>query len=137
MRVGPASKAFSIEDATAELRAENWDLPASQLKLEQQFSRVRSNVHAAWAANRFTADVRAEATPLAAAVTDDAALMLRYRDGDTRGPWEAWTQLAALTPGDLDVFFLTNGGAEANENALHLARKHTGRQRIVTHASAP
>ena len=35
-------------------------------------------------------------------------------------------KLAALTPGDLDVFFLTNGGAEANENAFKIARAHTG-----------
>jgi acetylornithine/succinyldiaminopimelate/putrescine aminotransferase len=28
--------------------------------------------------------------------------------------------------------FLCNSGAEANENALHLARRHTGRQTIVT-----
>ena len=32
-------------------------------------------------------------------------------------------KLAALTPGDLDVF-LTNGGAEANENAFKIARAH-------------
>ena len=34
-------------------------------------------------------------------------------------------KLAALTPGDLDVFFLTNGGAEANENAFKIARART------------
>ena len=28
--------------------------------------------------------------------------------------------------------FLCNSGAEANENALHLARRHTGRQTIVS-----
>ena len=35
-------------------------------------------------------------------------------------------KLAALAPGDIDVFFFTNGGAEANENAIKLARMYTG-----------
>src|SRR5688500_16274387 len=30
-------------------------------------------------------------------------------------------KLAELTPGDIDVFFFTNGGAEANENAFKIA----------------
>src|SRR5438309_10513086 len=39
--------------------------------------------------------------------------------------------LAALTPGDLDRFFFTLGGAEANENAIRIARIVTGRQKIM------
>jgi taurine--2-oxoglutarate transaminase len=41
-------------------------------------------------------------------------------------------KLAELAPGDIDVFFFTNGGAEANENAIKLARQLTGRQKILT-----
>src|SRR5437870_11989241 len=41
-------------------------------------------------------------------------------------------KLAELTPGDIDVFFFTNGGAEANENAFKIARAFTGRQKIVS-----
>ncbi len=40
-------------------------------------------------------------------------------------------KLAELTPGDIDVFFFTNGGAEANENAVKLARLYTGRHKIL------
>ena len=40
-------------------------------------------------------------------------------------------RLAGLTPGDIDTFFFTNGGAEANENAIKLARQHTGRHKIL------
>jgi len=40
-------------------------------------------------------------------------------------------KLAALTPGDIDVFFFTNAGAEANENAFKIARFVTGRQKIL------
>src|SRR5213596_1391505 len=40
-------------------------------------------------------------------------------------------KLAAITPGDIDVFFFTNGGAEAIENAIKLARHATGRHKIL------
>jgi taurine--2-oxoglutarate transaminase len=40
-------------------------------------------------------------------------------------------KLAEITPGDIDVFFFTNGGAEANENAFKIARAYTGRQKIL------
>jgi taurine---2-oxoglutarate transaminase len=39
--------------------------------------------------------------------------------------------LAEVTPGDLTLSFFTNGGAEANENAIKLARLYTGRDKIV------
>ena len=40
-------------------------------------------------------------------------------------------KLAELCPGDIDVFFFTNAGAEANENAFKIARAVTGRQKIL------
>ena len=40
-------------------------------------------------------------------------------------------KLAEITPGDIDVFFFTNGGAEANENAIKIARAFTGRHKIL------
>lgn len=39
--------------------------------------------------------------------------------------------LAEVTPGDLELTFFTNGGAEANENAIKLARWYTGRHKII------
>lgn len=39
--------------------------------------------------------------------------------------------LAAHTPGDLDKFLFTLSGAEANENALKLARTFTGRHKVI------
>jgi len=41
--------------------------------------------------------------------------------------------LADITPGDIDTFFFTNGGAEANENAIKLARQFAGRQKLMVH----
>jgi taurine--2-oxoglutarate transaminase len=40
-------------------------------------------------------------------------------------------KLAEITPGDIDTFFFTNAGAEANENAIKLARFFTGRHKIL------
>lgn len=40
-------------------------------------------------------------------------------------------KLASICPGDIDVFFYTNGGAEANENAIRIARLVTGRHKIL------
>ncbi|HQZ18466.1 MAG TPA: aminotransferase class III-fold pyridoxal phosphate-dependent enzyme, partial [Vicinamibacteria bacterium] len=40
-------------------------------------------------------------------------------------------KLAEISPGDIDTFFFTNGGAEANENAIRIARAVTGRHKIM------
>ncbi len=45
---------------------------------------------------------------------------------------EAARLIAELAPGDLDLVFFTNGGAEATENAVRLARLHTGRHKVLT-----
>ncbi len=45
---------------------------------------------------------------------------------------EAARLIAELTPGDLDKVFFTNGGAEAVEHAVRMARLHTGRRKILT-----
>ncbi|MGH9270543.1 MAG: aspartate aminotransferase family protein [Ilumatobacteraceae bacterium] len=45
---------------------------------------------------------------------------------------EAARLIAERAPGDLDKVFFTNGGAEATENAMRMARLHTGRQKVLT-----
>ncbi len=40
--------------------------------------------------------------------------------------------LSEITPGNINTFFFTLGGAEANENAIRAARLYTGRQKILT-----
>jgi adenosylmethionine-8-amino-7-oxononanoate aminotransferase len=39
--------------------------------------------------------------------------------------------LSEITPGNLDTFLFTLGGADANENAVKLARAYTGRPKIL------
>ena len=48
---------------------------------------------------------------------------------DVRG--ELARLIAERAPGDLDSVFFTNGGAEANENAMRMARLHTGRHKVL------
>ncbi|MCF8543850.1 MAG: aspartate aminotransferase family protein [Ilumatobacteraceae bacterium] len=45
---------------------------------------------------------------------------------------EAARLITELAPGDLNMVFFTNGGAEAVENAVRMARLHTGRQKVMS-----
>ena len=45
---------------------------------------------------------------------------------------EAARLIAEHTPGDLNKIFFTNGGADANEHAVRMARLHTGRYKVLT-----
>ncbi len=45
---------------------------------------------------------------------------------------EAARMLAELAPGDLNKVFFTNGGADANEHAIRMARLHTGRHKVLS-----
>ncbi|KRB76307.1 hypothetical protein ASE01_15005 [Nocardioides sp. Root190] len=48
----------------------------------------------------------------------------------TRG--EAAKRIAARAPAGLNKVFFTNGGADANENAIRMARLHTGRDKVLS-----
>src|SRR5450759_649476 len=50
----------------------------------------------------------------------------------TRVRAELGEKLDEVTPGDLNTFFYTLGGAEANENAMRMAKAFTGRHKIMT-----
>jgi taurine--2-oxoglutarate transaminase len=70
---------------------------------------------------------------LVAAIQEQAATLCTVAPAfanDKRG--EAARLIAELAPGDLNRVFFTNGGAEANENAIRLARGHTGRHKVLT-----
>jgi taurine--2-oxoglutarate transaminase len=53
-----------------------------------------------------------------------------FHANDKRG--EAARLITELAPGDLDKVFFTNGGAEATENAVRMARLATGRHKVLT-----
>lgn len=45
---------------------------------------------------------------------------------------EAARLVAEHTPGDLNRVFFTNGGADANEHAIRMARLHTGKHKVLS-----
>ncbi|MUL78385.1 aspartate aminotransferase family protein [Mycolicibacterium sp. CBMA 226] len=45
---------------------------------------------------------------------------------------EAARLIAELTPGDLNKIFFTNGGADAVEHAVRMARLHTGKHKVLS-----
>ena len=69
---------------------------------------------------------------LVAAIQEQAARLTTISPAfanDARS--EAARLIAELAPGDLTKVFFTNGGAEATENALRMARLHTGRHKVM------
>lgn len=44
---------------------------------------------------------------------------------------EAARAIAEIAPDGMNMVFFTNGGAEANENAIRMARLHTGRHKVL------
>ncbi len=67
------------------------------------------------------------------AIAEQAATLLFYSTAVPSPLREQLAErLAALCPDPLGRVFFCNSGAEANENALHLARKATGRTRVVS-----
>ena len=67
------------------------------------------------------------------AVMEQAAELLFYSTAVRHPMRDALAEkLVELCPAPLARVFLCNSGAEANENALHLARRHTGRRTIVS-----
>jgi taurine--2-oxoglutarate transaminase len=61
---------------------------------------------------------------------DKLCTIAPFHANDARS--EAARLIAELAPGDLDMVFFTNGGAEATENAIRMARGHTGRHKVLT-----
>ena len=74
--------------------------------------------------NKRVADAIAEQANKLAFAAPQFATEVRGRLGEL---------LAEVTPGDLKKFFFTLGGAEANENALRMARIVTGRQKVMAY----
>lgn len=49
-----------------------------------------------------------------------------------RGPLGSSTLIAELAPGELNKIFFTNGGADAVEHAIRMARLHTGKYKVLS-----
>jgi taurine--2-oxoglutarate transaminase len=69
---------------------------------------------------------------LVAAIQEQAAKLATVAPSfanDARG--EAARLIAERAPGDLNMVFFTNGGAEATENAIRMARLHTAKHKVL------
>jgi len=69
---------------------------------------------------------------LVAAIQEQAAKLCTiapFHANEARS--EAARLIAELAPGDLNMVFFTNGGAEATDNAIRMSRLHTGRQKVL------
>lgn len=62
----------------------------------------------------------------------DKQLIYTYPGTATEPRAELSAKMAKLVPGDINTFFYTLGGAEANENAIKAARLYTGRHKILS-----
>lgn len=70
---------------------------------------------------------------LVAAIVEQAQKLCTvapFHANDARS--EAARLIAEIAPGDLNMVFFTNGGAEATENAIRMARLHTGRHKVLS-----
>ena len=70
---------------------------------------------------------------LVAAIQEQAAKLCTiapFHANEARS--EAARLITELAPGDLDMVFFTNGGAEATDNAIRMSRLHTGRQKVLS-----
>ncbi|MEZ0229057.1 MAG: aspartate aminotransferase family protein, partial [Planctomycetota bacterium] len=71
--------------------------------------------------------------PVVKAISEQAAKLLFYSNAVYNSARaRAAQRLTSLAPANLKKVFFVNSGAEANENALKIARKWRGRRRIVT-----
>ncbi|MPY99216.1 MAG: aminotransferase class III-fold pyridoxal phosphate-dependent enzyme [Actinophytocola sp.] len=67
------------------------------------------------------------------AIQDQAATLCTVAPGHVNGTRsEAARLIASHAPGDLNRVFFTNGGADANEHAIRMARLHTGRSKVLS-----
>ncbi len=86
------------------------------------FSSQLVNVNIGHQHPRVTAAIAEQAAKLATIAPQHA--------NDARG--EAATRIAALAPDGMEKVFFTGGGADANENAIRMARLHTGRTKVLS-----
>src|SRR5579885_658862 len=97
------------------------------------FGRRRPTRIRAWRRSRRTRswDGRSSRTRSATSSTRGACRTRSTRSRSSAPRSQLGRLLAEVTPGDLTMSFFTNGGAEANENAIKLARWYTGRHKVI------
>ena len=96
-----------------------WDYDGTRFL---DFSSQLVNVNIGHQHPKVVAAIQAQAAKLATVAPQHA--------NDARG--EAAKRIADLAPEGMNKVFFTNGGADANENAIRMARLHTGRRKVMS-----
>jgi taurine--2-oxoglutarate transaminase len=96
-----------------------WDYDGNRFL---DFSSQLVNVNIGHQHPKVVAAIQAQAAKLATVAPQHA--------NEARG--EAAKRIADLAPDGLNKVFFTNGGADANENAVRMARLHTGRRKVMS-----
>jgi taurine--2-oxoglutarate transaminase len=96
-----------------------WDYDGNRFL---DFSSQLVNVNIGHQHPKVVAAIQAQAAKLATVAPQHA--------NDARG--EAAKRIADLAPQGFNKVFFTNGGADANENAIRMARLHTGRRKVMS-----
>ncbi len=86
------------------------------------FSSQLVNVNIGHQHPKVVAAIQAQAAELATVAPQHA----------NRARGEAAQRITALAPEGMNKVFFTNGGADANENAVRMARLHTGRRKVLS-----
>ncbi len=96
-----------------------WDYDGNRFL---DFSSQLVNINIGHQHPKVIAAIQAQAAKLATVAPQHA--------NDVRG--EAAKRIADLAPDGMSKVFFTNGGADANENAIRMARLHTGRRKVMS-----
>jgi len=97
-----------------------WDYDGNRFL---DFSSQLVNVNIGHQHPKVVAAIQAQAARLATVAPQHA--------NDVRG--EAAKRIVDLAPDGMNKVFFTNGGADANENAIRMARLHTGRRKVLSY----
>ena len=97
-----------------------WDYDGNRFL---DFSSQLVNVNIGHQHPKVVAAIQAQAARLATVAPQHA--------NDVRG--EAAKRIVDLAPDGMTKVFFTNGGADANENAIRMARLHTGRRKVLSY----
>jgi taurine--2-oxoglutarate transaminase len=96
------------------------------------FTDYQGNRYLDFASQLVNVNIGHQHPKLVAAIQEQAARLCTIAPSfanDARS--EAARMIAERAPGELNTVFFTNGGAEAVENALRMARLHTGRHKVL------
>ena len=124
------NKTFTMTSWTAQ---SNWN-PISMAKAEGvYFWDADGKRYLDWSSQLMNVNIGHGHPHVVKAIQDQAAIMGHAYPGIATEPRAKLGQLLReVTPDGLNKSFFTNGGADAVENAMKMARLVTGRQKIVT-----